>query len=159
MQFRKHLAWLAAAGLTCGVLAACSSSSDPGNNGSGTRVSGGTATIAETPGNVFNWIFPLLNYNYDVGANLETSEYLMWRPLYWFGGPNSVGENASESLALPPRLATSGGDTVATIQLKSYKWSDGTAVTSRDVQFWINLLKVNPSNNWWGYVPGQFPDN
>src|ERR1700728_384745 len=101
MQFRKHLAWLTAAGLTCGVLAACSSSSDPGNSGSGTRVNGGTATIAQSPGNDFNYIFPLLNYQNDIGANIETSEYLMWRPLYWFGGPNSVGLNDAESLAQP----------------------------------------------------------
>jgi peptide/nickel transport system substrate-binding protein len=162
MQFRKHLAWLAAVGVACGVLAACSSSNGSGSSGSGTRVNGGTATIAETPGNVFNWIFPLLNYNNDIGANLETSEYLMWRPLYWFGtgAPTpSVGLNEAESVAYPPRVSVSGKNTVATIQLKSYKWSDGTPVTSRDVQFWINLVKVNPSANWWGYVPGQFPDN
>jgi peptide/nickel transport system substrate-binding protein len=83
----------------------------------------------------------------------------MWRPLYWIGRPGSLGLNTAESLALPPTVTAHGKDTLATIQLKPYKWSDGTAVTTRDVQFWINLLKVNPSNNWWDYVPGEFPDN
>lgn len=159
MRFKKHFAWLATVGLACGVLAACSSSNGKGNGDPGTRVNGGTATIAETPGNNFTWIFPLLNATNDIGANIETSEYLMWRPLYWFGGPNSVGMNPAESLADPAQVTSSGKNTVATIQLKQYNWSDGTPVTSRDVQFWLNLLKVNPGNNWWDYVPGQFPDN
>jgi peptide/nickel transport system substrate-binding protein len=158
MRFRHHLSWLAAIGVACGLLAACSSGNSPGGT-SGPRVKGGTATIAESPGGVFNWIFPLLNYDNDIGANIETSEYLMWRPLYWFGGPNSVGLNAAESLAQPPAVTRQGSTTAVTIQLKPYKWSDGQPVTSRDVQFWLDLLKVNPSKNWWGYVPGQFPDN
>jgi peptide/nickel transport system substrate-binding protein len=158
MQFRKHLAWLTAVGLTCGVLAACSSSKDPGSSGSATRVNGGTATIAQSPGNQFNYIFPLLNYNNDIGANIETSQYLMWRPLYWFGGPNSVGLNKAESLAQPVVVKKQGSNTLATITLKSFRWSDGTPVTSRDVEFWYDLLKAD-TGQWWGYVPGQFPDN
>ncbi|HEX4062284.1 MAG TPA: ABC transporter substrate-binding protein [Streptosporangiaceae bacterium] len=101
----------------------------------------------------------MLNYTNAIGANIEDSEYLMWRPLYWFGGPNSVGLNAAESIAKAPQITKSGKNTVATIQLKPFHWSDGAPVTTRDVQFWLNLLKVNPLNNWWGYVPGQFPDN
>jgi peptide/nickel transport system substrate-binding protein len=159
MQFRKHVALLAVAGVTCGVLAACSSSNSPGGSSSGTRVNGGTATIALSPGSQFNFILPLLNIENAIGANLEDSEYLMWRPLYWFGGPNSVGLNEAESLALAPKVTPKGNDTQVTIQLKPYKWSDGLPVTSRDVQFWINLVKVNPDNNWYDWVPGQFPDN
>ena len=159
MRFRKNLALLAVAATTCGVLAACSSSNSPGNSSSGTRLPGRTATVALSPGSQFSYIFPLLNTENAIGANIEDSEYLMWRPLYWFGGPNAVSLNTAESLAQPPTVTNAHGDTVATIQLKSYKWSDGTAVTSRDVEFWLNLLKVNPSNNWYGYVPGQFPDN
>jgi peptide/nickel transport system substrate-binding protein len=159
MQFRKHLAWLAAAGMTCGVLAACSSSSNPSNGGSGTRVNGGTATIALSPGSQFNWIFPLLNIENAIGANIEDSEYLMWRPLYWFGGPGTVGLNTKESMAYAPKLTFTGKNTVATVQLKRYEWSDGMPVTSRDVQFWLNLVNDNPSANWYDWVPGQFPNN
>jgi peptide/nickel transport system substrate-binding protein len=161
MQFRKHVALLAVAGVTCGVLAACTSNSGSGGSSSsgGSRVNGGTATVALTPGEVFNYIFPLLNYTNAIGANIEDSEYLMWRPLYWFGGPNSVGLNNAESVANPAQIKTEGKNTLATITLKPYRWSDGAPVTTRDVQFWLNLLKVNPLNNWWGYVPGQFPDN
>jgi peptide/nickel transport system substrate-binding protein len=117
------------------------------------------ATIALAPGNNFNYIFPLLSFNFATGANIEYSEYLMWRPLYWFGSPAGVGLNESYSLALPAVLDHVGTTaTIATIQLKHYMWSDGRPVTSRDVQFWFNLLKAG-KQIWWDYEPGQFPDN
>jgi peptide/nickel transport system substrate-binding protein len=117
------------------------------------------ATIALAPGNNFNYIFPLLSFNFATGANIEYSEYLMWRPLYWFGSPAGVGLNEKYSLALPAVLDHVGTtSTIATIQLKHYMWSDGRPVTSRDVQFWFNLLKVG-KQIWWDYEPGQFPDN
>jgi peptide/nickel transport system substrate-binding protein len=82
----------------------------------------------------------------------------MWRPLYWFGSPEHVGLNDEESLADPPSVTVSGGKTIATIQLKPYRWSDGQPVTSRDIQFWINLLEAD-KDIFWGYKPGEFPDN
>jgi peptide/nickel transport system substrate-binding protein len=141
------------------LLAACSSGSSSGGAASLTRLKGGTATIALSPSDSqFNYIFPLLNFENDSFANVIYSEYLMWRPLYWFGSPGHVGVNVNESLADPPSVATSGGKTVATIQLKPYRWSDGTALTSRDVEFWINLLRADKAQ-FWGYTPGEFPDN
>jgi peptide/nickel transport system substrate-binding protein len=140
------------------VLAACSSAGSPASQGGGTRVQGGTATVALAPGEQFNYVLPLLNLTNDVGANIEYSEYLMWRPLYWFGGPNHVGLNEKYSLAETPTVTTTNGHTVATIQLKHWLWSDGTPVTTRDVEFWFNILKAAKAN-WWDYVPGQFPDN
>ncbi len=145
----------------CGMLAAaCSASQSPAGNGAagGTRVNGGTATIALSPGNQFDYILPLLDGDDAIGANIEYSEYLMWRPLYWFGSPGHVGLSPAYSLAEPAVVTHSGGTTIATIQLKPWKWSDGTPVTTRDVLFWFNLLKAE-KNNWWDYVPGQFPDN
>jgi peptide/nickel transport system substrate-binding protein len=140
------------------VLAACSSSPST-SGGTGGRVSGGTATIAlsQTDG-VFNYIFPLLDFDNDTFANVTYSQYLMWRPLYWFGSPGHVGVDEKESLADPPTVTTSGGKTIATIQLKPYRWSDGAPVTSRDVEFWVNLLRADRTQ-FWGYEPGEFPDN
>ena len=40
--------------------------------------------------------------------------------------------------------------------LKSWNWSDGDPVTSRDFTFIYNLLKAN-YQNWNGYIPGTFP--
>jgi peptide/nickel transport system substrate-binding protein len=160
MRIRGKVRLLAIASVVCSlVLAACSSSSSPSSNGGSNRVQGGTATLSltQTDG-IFNYIFPLLNFDNDTFANITYSQYLMWRPLYWFGKPGGVGLNKTESLADPPAVTSSGGKTTATITLKPYKWSDGTPVTSRDVEFWINLLKADKSQ-FWGYEPGEFPDN
>ena len=151
----RALAAAGAAGLM--LLAACSSSPSPSGTGQA-HVQGGTATIALSPGEQFTYIFPLLDDENAIGANIEYSEYLMWRPLYWFGGPNSVGLDEKYSLAYPATVTSAGGKTTATIRLKPYRWSDGKPVTSRDVQFWFNLLKAEKVN-WWGYVSGEIPDN
>ncbi len=164
MRIRRKVRLLALTGaacsLACSLLAACGSSTASSGNAAGARVIGGTATVAlnQTDG-VFNYIYPLLDFDNDTGANVTYSQYLMWRPLYWFGSPGHVGLNRSESLADPPSVAAApGGKTVATIQLKSYRWSDGAPLTSRDVEFWINLLKADRAQ-FWGYEPGEFPDN
>jgi peptide/nickel transport system substrate-binding protein len=151
---------VAIASVACAMLvAACSSTSPSTGSGAGTRVQGGTATIALTATDgQFNFIYPMLNFNNDTTANVSYSQYLMWRPLYWFGSPGHAGLNESESLADPASVTTSGGTTTATIQLKPYRWSDGTPLTSRDVEFWINLLRAGKAN-FWGYVAGEFPDN
>ena len=115
-----------------------------------------SATFAEPPNSPPYYIFPLTpltNYN---GNNDSEFQYLIYRPLYWFGDNGTPDFNAQLSLADAPTY-TNGGRT-AVVKLKPYKWSDGQAITSRDVVFWMNLLRV-AKNNWAGYVPGEFPDN
>jgi peptide/nickel transport system substrate-binding protein len=160
MWIRGQVRLLALTSVACAMLlAACSSSPPSPSAVKGNRVNGGTATIALTPiDSQFNFIFPLLNFTNDTYANVTYSQYLMWRPLYWFGSPGHVGVNEAESLADPVSVTTSGGKTIATVQLKPYRWSDGEPVTSRDVEFWINLLRADKVS-FWGYKPGEFPDN
>jgi len=115
-----------------------------------------TASFAEPPNTPPYYIFPLTpltNYN---GYNDGEFQYLMYRPLYWFGVNGTPAANPALSLADAPTY-TDGGRT-AVVRLKPYKWSDGQAISSRDVVFWMNLLRV-AKNNWAGYVPGEFPDN
>ena len=160
MRIRGKVRLLAIASVVCSMaLAACSSSSQPSTSAASGRVQGGTATLSltQTDG-VFDYIFPLLNFDNDTFANVTYSQYLMWRPLYWLGSPGHVGVNLAESLGDAPNVTTSGGKTIATITLKPYRWSDGAPVTSRDVEFWINLLKADKAQ-FWGYEPGEFPDN
>jgi peptide/nickel transport system substrate-binding protein len=155
---RRVFSRLVAVPAACAVLAAagCGATSPPAAQ---VRVSGGTATVALSPGEgSFNWIFPLVPFASSYLANITFSAYLMWRPLYWFGSPGHVGLNERESLAYPAVITSRGGQTTVTITLKPYRWSDGRPVTSRDVQFWFNLLKAEKAN-WWDYVPGEFPDN
>ena len=136
--------------LVVSLLAACSSSSSSGTKPS--AVSGGTATFALAAGNVPDWILPLVTAANATTPNISFFQFLLYRPLFWFGGPGSAGLNES------PTFTTSNGKTTAHITLKHYVWSDGKPVTARDVQFWYNLLTAEKAN-WWDYSPGGFPDN
>ena len=142
---------LAALGFMAVVLAACGN-----NTTTQTRLSGGTATFAEGPNAKPNYIFPLASGGFFSVANLSQFQFLMYRPLYWFGQDGKVQLNSSLSLASDP-VYTDGGKTV-TLKLKGWKWSDGQPITSRDVEFWMNLLKANVGH-WAAYAPGEFPDN
>ncbi|HUZ55717.1 MAG TPA: peptide ABC transporter substrate-binding protein [Streptosporangiaceae bacterium] len=142
------------------LAAACvTSPSSSGGNGpapSGTPVSGGTATFAENPASgAADYIFPMVSLAYDTPTNVQF-QFLQFRPLYWFGQGSSPSMNPQLSVAEPPVF--SQGNTVVTIQLKHYLWSDGKPVTSRDVLFWINLLRANVAS-WALSLPGGFPAN
>jgi peptide/nickel transport system substrate-binding protein len=80
----------------------------------------------------------------------------MYPPLYWMGTSKTPFVNYRLSLAYPPTF-TNGGTSVL-IRLKHYHWSNGDPVTSRDVEFWMNLLIANKAD-WAAYVPGAFPAN
>jgi peptide/nickel transport system substrate-binding protein len=118
--------------------------------------SGGTVTWAEGPETQPTYIFPLISSVNSSAANINQFQQLMYRPLYWFGSGDKPTVDYSRSLANAPVF--SGGGRTVTITLKHYMWSDGEAVTSRDVLFWINLLRAN-GTDYFGYVPGYFPDN
>jgi len=128
----------------------CGGSSNPA------RLTGGTATFAEQPDTKPNYIFPLTSGGYFSVANLSQFQFLMYRPLYWFGNNGQVKLNSSLSLAEDPVYSSDGK--MVTIKMKPWKWSDGQPITSRDVQFWINMLKAN-KDHWAAYAPGGFPDN
>jgi peptide/nickel transport system substrate-binding protein len=133
---------------------ACTSS---GNSGGGTPTSGGTATFALQPGTTPNYIFPMLTAAYYSVANIEQFQRLSFRSLYWIG--NAQGQPVVDpAMSLAAQPTYSDHDSVVTIHLANYKWSDGQPVTTRDVAFWINLLKANKAN-FAAYIPGEFPDN
>ncbi len=138
------------------LLAACSSHNSSTSAG-GKTISGATVTYAEAPGSPPAYIFPLYSLAYYSTNDTAQLQTLLYPPLYWFGKGNSLDINQSLSLANPP--VYSDNDRTVTITLKSgIKWSDGQPITSRDVEFWINLLKAN-KGDYGPYVPGAFPDN
>jgi peptide/nickel transport system substrate-binding protein len=115
---------------------------------------GRTVSFALPPNSIPDEIFPLDSLPGNV--NLFDLQYLLYRPLYWFGQGGTPFFNARYSIADAP-VYSNGGRT-ATVTLKNYMWSDGAAVTNRDVEFWMNLLIANKAD-WFDYVPGYFPDN
>ena len=75
-----------------------------------------------------NWIFPFIDSAHSSIDNRNQFEYLMYRPLYWFGDNGQPVPNDSLSLASPP--AFSNGNKTVTITMKNYKWSNGEPVTA-----------------------------
>ncbi len=117
---------------------------------------GGTATMALPPGQPPNYIFPLVPIAYQTYVNIAYFQYLLYRPLYSFGKDGKPVLDDSLSLAYLPKF--SNHNKTVTITLKPYRWSDGKPITTRDILFWMNMLKANP-DKWAPYVKGFFPDN
>jgi len=148
---RKTLA--VAAGVVSLALAMAGCASNTSSAVGTSPVSGGTATWAELPSDIPNYIFPFTSSEFISVSNLEDFGYLMYRPLYWFGTGAAPTMNTSLSLAYPP---TFSGNTV-TVKLKPYKWSNGQALTAQNVMFWINMLQAVGDVDWGAYT--GFPNS
>lgn len=117
------------------------------------------ATFAELVGEPPTYFFPMYTASYWTTAYIPWVSYLMWPPVYQWGKDGKTQFNATTSLAEKPVFsANATGDTVATVTLKTRDWSDGQPVTTRDVEFWVNLLEADKTT-FAAYVPGSFPDN
>jgi peptide/nickel transport system substrate-binding protein len=139
------------------TLSACSNNAvNSSKQPTGKPVKGGVVTLAEPPAMAPNYIFPMYSGANWTATNNGYLEPQLFRPLYWFGYKGQPTVNPDLSLADMP--VYSNGGLTATIKLKSYMWSDGTPVTSRDVEFWVNLLKAN-KEDYGPYFPGGFPDS
>jgi peptide/nickel transport system substrate-binding protein len=134
------------------VAAACSSSTSSSSATGTTPVKGGTAVWAEQPSSPPTYIFPYINSQNISNLNLFDLQYLMYRPLYWFGTGDKPTVNPTVSVANQPTLS----GRVVTIRLKHYMWSNGTQVTANNVKFWLNMELAEPDN--YGAYTG-FPTN
>ncbi|WP_285681490.1 peptide ABC transporter substrate-binding protein [Actinoplanes sp. NBRC 103695] len=133
-----------------GLVACSGGSSEEGGKGA----SKDSATVAfRTP----NWILPISAPGFTQGENAIFTSAL-YRPLYSYqlDGTAQYNIDANRSLAEPP-VVSNGGKTL-TITLKDDKWSDGTALTTKDIQFWYALVTAN-KDKWASYRKGGFPDN
>ncbi len=160
-------AWRAAAlavGLT--LLVATCSSTTPTTHPS----SGGVVTFGETAGGNPDYILPLAGGEYFSIANDSLFSNIMYIPLYTFGVGSDPVLNKQLSIATPPTF--SDNNTLVTVNLKHWVWSNGSPITARDVVFWMNLLSAvtdpnapvigsssAPGPGWGAEVPGGFPYN
>jgi peptide/nickel transport system substrate-binding protein len=132
-------------------LTACTGGSSS-NDGQGS--SKDTATVAlRTP----NWILPISAPGFTQGENSIFTE-AQYRPLYSYklDGSAQFNIDAQRSMAEAP-VVSDGGKTLS-ITLKANKWSDGTPVSTKDIQFWWSLVTAN-KDKWASYRKGGFPDN
>ncbi len=107
----------------------------------GAKINGGTGYFMEGQSAPPTYIFPFISPQVCSTMNYGQLTYLMYRPLYWFGNYNQPTVDYNYSMANPPKF--SNGDKTITVTLKPWKWSNGETVSSRDVEFWMNLLEAN----------------
>jgi peptide/nickel transport system substrate-binding protein len=141
-----------------GALAASSASqaSATTRHSSATSSAGGVVTLAEGAQGTPNFIMPFVTGANNAEANINL-QYQMWPTLYTISTPKSVNAiNGTLSLADPPIY--SDGNTQVSVTLKPWKWSDGTALTARDVTFFMNILKAEKTS-WSSWAPGNMPTN
>lgn len=115
-----------------------------------------SATWAEAPSATPNYILPFYPGSLCSTANITQFQWLMYRPLYFYGTGSSYALDEANSLADPPSFSNS--NKTVTINMKDWKWSNGESVTAQDVIFFMNIYKAEPKN-FCGYVPGYMPDN
>lgn len=122
------------------LVAACG-----GTNAPTKPTQGGTVTFAEGPSAPPNYIFPMEPSAYFSVTNSEEFDYSMYPPLYWFGDHGQPINDPQLSIANPPVF--SSNNTVVSITLKHWVWSNGKPITARDVIFWLNLLSAATDPN------------
>jgi peptide/nickel transport system substrate-binding protein len=148
---RRRLALVAGAVVSASaLLAGCSGSS--GSSSASSHSINYALPANFTP----NWILPI-----GTAAHLNTNNISiaasLWEPLVAYDGSTSkIAWNKAASIATAADFAPDGKSVKMT--LGNRHWSDGKAVTSRDVEFWFNLIKANKAQ-WAGYNPGKAPDN
>ncbi|MFI5680351.1 peptide ABC transporter substrate-binding protein [Streptomyces cellulosae] len=103
-----------------------------------------------------NWILPI-----GTAAHLNTNNIsianTLWEPLIAYdGSTGKIAWNKAGSVATAADFAADNKS--VRITLGDRHWSDGKPITSRDVQFWYDLIKANKAQ-WAGYNPGKAPDN
>lgn len=161
LRSRKRLAGIALVAAAALTAAGCGGSSgssggSSGGSASGLSNNGNTATWAEVAGFTPNFIFPFTDAAHFGTWNISDLQYLLYRPLYWFGEKESPTIDYNLSLAGAPTF--SSDSKTVTLTVNPYKWSNGETVTAADLMFWMNMMKAEKLN-WGGYVTGLFPDN
>ncbi|NUS87786.1 MAG: peptide ABC transporter substrate-binding protein [Streptomyces sp.] len=149
----RRWALVAGAALTSGALLT-------GCSGGGTSSSGGhssdTINYALPANFTPNWILPVGTASH-LNTNNSSISQSLWEPLIAYdGSTGEVGWNKDNSLATAADFAKDSKS--VTITLGNRHWSDGKPITSRDVEFWFNLIKANKAD-WANYSPGKAPDN
>jgi peptide/nickel transport system substrate-binding protein len=138
----------AAVGLVL-LLAACGPASGSASGTAPAASSGGTTvTYAMQPGGMAQYPFPFMGSpnqsTYASVYNIDQFQYLVYRPLYWFGTGVKPYMNPQLSLAFPP--VYHGNEVIIKLK-RSYKWSNGEPVDAQDVVFWMNMMRAEGPND------------
>lgn len=116
------------------------------------------AIVAMISGSTADDIFPFVDGAQITPYNEQDFQDQMWIPVLTYGGLSTDEFGYDGEMSLVNQPVYSNNDTVVTMTLKHFDWSDGQPVTSRDVQFYWNLFVANKSYAGF-YTPGEIPDN
>ncbi|MCY0894779.1 MAG: peptide ABC transporter substrate-binding protein [Alicyclobacillaceae bacterium] len=137
----------------CGT--ASTVTSVPANHGNtvtqpvGRPIPGGTITFAETPQANLNWFLPLFNVQDDGIDNSQLVNEL-YKPLLWIN--NKFNIDWASSIA--SKISYNKEGTVYHVFMNpKWHWSNGQAVTSKDVLFTWNVIKAASAPN----APAPWP--
>jgi peptide/nickel transport system substrate-binding protein len=148
-----------AAGIAA-LVTACGPASGSTAGGSASQGNTSTVTYAMAPTTKASYAFPFITVNESANFsvyNINDFQYLMYRPLYWFGTGVNPYLNPELSLADSP---TYQGNQVTITLKSSYKWSDGEPVDADDVVFFMNMMIAesnSPTNAWVNTTPDGLP--
>jgi peptide/nickel transport system substrate-binding protein len=153
----KRSLTLAVFGAAVTLLAAGCSSDGQGTSASGGEPrQGGQVTFAMPPNATPNWIFPIGTPGHLASFN-GAIRHQVFLPLYTYNGSSGTVAMDEKAGAAKPPVYSNAGKTVD-IKLNDLTWASGQKVTSRDVEFWFNLVKANKAQ-WGNYNAGDLPDN
>lgn len=135
----RRWALVAGAVVTTGaLLTGCSGGGGSSSSGS---ASSDTINYALPANFTPNWILPVGTASH-LNTNNASISQAVWEPLIAYdGSTGTVGWNKDNSLATDAKFAADSKS--VTITLGDRHWSDGKQITSRDVEFWFNLVKAN----------------
>ncbi|MDY5584711.1 MAG: peptide ABC transporter substrate-binding protein [Arcanobacterium sp.] len=154
MTRSRRWATKAVAAISAAFLLASCSGGTSNNSSDGASGTGGDITIAQvTP----TWIFPISAPGKTQGENGMMIS-MLYRSMFEYdlSAPADKFNISEASLAEIPTVSEDGK--TFTIKMKDATWNDGKEITTRDVEFWWNLL-TNNKESWSGYREGGFPDN
>ncbi|MDO5672272.1 MAG: peptide ABC transporter substrate-binding protein [Actinomycetaceae bacterium] len=136
------------------ALSSCSGTNTDSKAEETNKTDGGTVTMAfRTP----NWILPISAPGFTQGENAIFINAL-YTPLYNYDLNSREDYNIHKAKSLGEVPTFSNDGKTVTVKLKPAQWSDGTEITTRDVEFWWNLI-ANNKEKWASYRKGGFPDN
>lgn len=115
-----------------------------------------TVSYALPAGTGPNWILPISSPD-TMATHNSAIKATMWPRLFEYNGTSGTMEWDQKASAAESYEFSEDHRSI-TITLADLDWSDGTPVSSRDVEFWYNLVRFN-SEKTGGYSAGRIPDN
>lgn len=151
-RFVAPLSMIAAATL---VFAGCTTSGT-GEGGDGAESTKDSVSYALPAGTGPNWILPISSPESTATHNGAIKATMFPRLFAFNGASGTMGWDQKASAA--ESYEFSDDNLSVTITLADLDWADGVPVTSRDVEFWYNLVRFNAEKTG-GYSAGKIPDN